>query len=49
MLTKTEEKAVPHTLAENGSRVIRLHPSDDVVISLDQLVSGARLDRKSVV
>ena len=43
MLTKTEEKAVPHTLAENGSRVIRLHPSDDVVISLDQLVSGARL------
>ncbi|MEJ8825144.1 altronate dehydratase family protein [Variovorax humicola] len=26
-----------------GARVIRLHPDDDVVISLDQLVSGTRI------
>jgi altronate hydrolase len=32
-----------------GARVIRLHPADDVVISLDQLVSGTTLADEGVV
>ena len=32
-----------------AARVIRLHPSDDVVISLDQLVSGARIESEGIV
>ena len=29
-------------------RVLRLHPDDDVVITLDQLVSGSRIDEENV-
>ncbi|MDI1269225.1 MAG: altronate dehydratase family protein [Polaromonas sp.] len=34
--------------AQSGARVIRLHPDDDVVISLDQLVSGCRLGSEGI-
>lgn len=40
---------VPHTAASAPSaRVIRLHPQDDVVITLDQLVSGTTLPSEQV-
>ena len=47
MLTPIEEAATT-SLAPSGARVIRLHPEDDVVISLDQLVSGAFIASENV-
>lgn len=43
MLSPIEEQAIEKITAPTGARVIRLHPDDDVVISLDQLVSGAHI------
>ena len=48
MLTPIEEAATT-SLAPTGARVIRIHPEDDVVISLDQLVSGAFIASENVV
>jgi len=47
MLTPVEEAATT-SLAPTGARVIRLHPEDDVVISLDQLVSGVFIAGENV-
>jgi len=47
MLSPIEEAATT-SLAPTGARVIRLHPEDDVVISLDQLVSGAFIASENV-
>src|SRR5206468_11922005 len=47
MLTPVEEAATA-SLAPTGARVIRLHPEDDVVISLDQLVSGVFIASEKV-
>ncbi|MBT9595440.1 MAG: altronate dehydratase [Vitreoscilla sp.] len=40
MLSPIEEQATGQVVASPGVRVIRLHPDDNVVVSLDQLVSG---------
>ena len=49
MLSPAEEQAIPIAApAAAGARVIRLHKDDDVVISLDQLVSGTRIARENV-
>lgn len=47
MLTPVEEAATA-SLVLAGTRVIRLHPEDDVVISLDQLVSGAFIASENI-
>ena len=47
MLTPTEERAM-QTEPSRGPRIIRLNPVDDVVISLDQLVAGARIESEGV-
>ena len=47
MLTPAEEAATG-PLAPIASRVIRLHPEDDVVISLDQLISGTFIPSENV-
>jgi altronate hydrolase len=47
MLTPAEEAATG-PLTPTGSRVIRLHPEDDVVISLDQLISGTFIASENV-
>src|ERR1700749_4710979 len=38
----------PSSASSASPRVIRLHPSDDVVIALDQLVSGTLIAREGV-
>ncbi len=49
MLSPVEEDAIEHPAAvPAGPRVIRLHRDDDVVISLDQLVSGAYIAQEKV-
>ena len=52
MLTPTEEGAMADVASSPPvrphARVIRLHPEDDVVVSLDQLVSGTRIDSEGV-
>jgi altronate hydrolase len=48
MLTPAEENPALAPLAPRHSRVIRLHPADDVVIALDQLVSGAAVESEGV-
>ena len=40
--------SLPSSPASFSPRVIRLHPSDDVVIALDQLVSGTLIAREGV-
>jgi altronate hydrolase len=47
MLTPVEEAATA-SLAPAGARVIRLHPEDDVVVSLDQLVSGTFIASENI-
>ena len=49
MLSPVEEQSIALTSAAPvGARVIRLHKDDDVVISLDQLVSGTHIAREGV-
>ena len=48
MLSPTEEKPIAQPLVKPHARIIRLHPDDDVVISLDQLVSGTRLASEGI-
>jgi altronate hydrolase len=51
MFSPTEEKALTDVAAppvRPHVRVIRLHADDDVVISLDQLVSGTRIESEGV-
>lgn len=51
MFSPTEEKALADTAVppvRPHAHVIRLHADDDVVISLDQLVSGTRIDSEGV-
>jgi len=51
MLSPSEEKALADPAAPPSrphARVIRLHADDDVVISLDQLVSGTRVESEGV-
>ncbi len=47
MLTPVEERAL-QTGPSRGPRIIRLNPADDVVVSLDQLVAGARIESEGV-
>jgi altronate hydrolase len=47
MLTPVEEAATA-SLAPTGARVIRLHPEDDVVVSLDQLISGTFIASENI-
>ena len=51
MLSPTEERAMTvaaHPATRLQARVIRLHADDDVVVSLDQLVSGTHIESESV-
>ncbi len=48
MLTPTEEQAMSRPPRVAGPRVIRLHAQDDVVVSLDQLVSGTLIASENV-
>ena len=48
MLTPIEENALSHRPRVAGPRVIRLHADDDVVVSLDQLVSGTVIASENV-
>ena len=48
MLTPIEEKALSRPPRVAGPRVIRLHADDDVVVSLDQLVSGTAIESENV-
>jgi altronate hydrolase len=48
MLTPTEENPALAPLGARHARVIRLHPQDDVVIALDQLVSGTLVEAEGV-
>jgi len=41
--------AVPNALPAQGARVIRLHSDDDVVIALDQMLSGTTIVSENVV
>jgi altronate hydrolase len=43
MLSPVEENLTGKGLVAVGARVIRLHPDDNVVVSLDQLVSGTHI------
>ena len=43
-----EENAIAEPLRRQPIRVIRLHPLDDVVIALDQLISGTRIESEGV-
>jgi len=47
MLSPVEEQALEKATTPLGVRVVRLHPDDNVVISLDQLVSGTRIASES--
>ncbi len=50
MLSPTEENATAIATPQGvHARVIRLHKDDNVVISLDQLVSGTRIAQEDVV
>ena len=46
MLTPVEEQTITQT--KSGARIIRLHADDNVVISLDQLVSGTHLANENI-
>jgi len=49
MLSPAEETAIAIATPKGvHARVIRLHKDDDVVISLDQLVSGTRVEQENV-
>ena len=48
MLSPIEEQAIEKIAVPAGARVIRLHADDDVVISLDQLVSGSHIASENV-
>jgi altronate hydrolase len=51
MLSPTEEAALAQTQSppvQPHARVVRLHPDDDVVVSLDQLVSGMLIASEGV-
>ena len=49
MLTSIEEQPITRPVAGPHPRVIRLHPEDDVVVALDQLVSGMTLASEGLV
>ena len=49
MLTPIEEQPITQAPLRPHARVIRLHPQDDVVISLDQLVSGTHIASEGVI
>lgn len=48
MLSPIEEQAMTPSIVTSHARIIRLHADDDVVISLDQLVSGTHLASEGV-
>ena len=48
MLSPTEEQPITQPIVKPHARIIRQHPDDDVVISLDQLVSGTRLASEGI-
>ncbi|HSW03763.1 UxaA family hydrolase [Aquabacterium sp.] len=48
MLTPIEEQVIAKGSVPRGARVIRLHPDDNVVVSLDQLVSGTTIADEAI-